>query len=410
MDINKLSRVQDSTDSVFSNLKDEMSLVNSGDMNFIDFLSSNEKQLLQLSHDQINSLAAIAEDKEIKSLLGKAAQTVKDDSTTVSSIGTLVPSVYGKVVDGNPFIEYIYRMPDTDDFSVDINDDYDKVYVRTKEGKAEFDYDQRMSELSAVSNTTSIQFPEVLDEEQFLDLIDTPAKVSDAQKVTLTGDKLYSMYELKNKPPKWVEDLELWDHIVETVTENGTKEVKIVVPLSIYKKKLAKKREAMKVDDSALSDVVKMFGAKQLSKDGKEIFKFEDKESFEAACSEFDQWYDLLGLKDVHTDPESMTIEAVKEVSDSFRTHDYSKYLQDVGYNVSPVKAKKVKEGYEIKDVKGKTIKVKDRGHALEVIADQLYDALVDMDPKPYAHASKEEINQWAERYAMYMVQSFVFV
>jgi hypothetical protein len=88
--------------------------------------------------------------------------------------------------------------------------------------------------------------------EEYLDKVLDSFNISDAEKVELKN-KSYSMYELQNKPPKWVTDLELWDHILEKLTNNGEKELTNIVPaLAIYKKKLAKKQKAeeYKVEDS----------------------------------------------------------------------------------------------------------------------------------------------------------------
>lgn len=80
--------------------------------------------------------------------------------------------------------------------------------------------------------------------DEFLNKVLDSFKISDAEKVELKN-KSYSMYELQNKPPKWVTDLELWDHILEKLTNNGEKELTNIVPaLAIYKKKLAKKQKA----------------------------------------------------------------------------------------------------------------------------------------------------------------------
>ena len=90
MDISNLSRIQDSSNSdvVLQNLKDEIGLVNNGDMNFLDFLSSNEKELVQLNSEQVNELAALAEDRDVRELLGKAAMSIKGNAgITISSIG-----------------------------------------------------------------------------------------------------------------------------------------------------------------------------------------------------------------------------------------------------------------------------------------------------------------------------------
>lgn len=88
-----------------------------------------------------------------------------------------------------------------------------------------------------------------------VDMLAEAFKISDAEKVELGKDKPYSMYELQNKPPKWVDDLILWDEIVKKATHDGEKEVKIVVPLSMYKRAKKSDESEGKKSEFSLEDL-----------------------------------------------------------------------------------------------------------------------------------------------------------
>lgn len=70
--------------------------------------------------------------------------------------------------------------------------------------------------------------------------------IEDADEVILSGNKKYTVDHLKENPPKWIKDKELWSHILDKVTKEGTVETKITTPLAIYKRKLAKKEAEKK--------------------------------------------------------------------------------------------------------------------------------------------------------------------
>lgn len=70
--------------------------------------------------------------------------------------------------------------------------------------------------------------------------------VEDAEEVILSGNKKYTVDYLKENPPKWIKDKEMWEKILNKVTKDGTVEIKITTPLAIYKRKLEKKQKAEK--------------------------------------------------------------------------------------------------------------------------------------------------------------------
>lgn len=70
--------------------------------------------------------------------------------------------------------------------------------------------------------------------------------VEDAEEVILSGNKKYTVDYLKENPPKWIKDKEMWEKILNKVTKDGTVETKITTPLAIYKRKLEKKQKAEK--------------------------------------------------------------------------------------------------------------------------------------------------------------------
>ncbi len=96
----------------------------------------------------------------------------------------------------------------------------------------------------------------VTDSHQYVvDSLASYFKIEDAEKVELGKDKPYSMYELQNKPPKWIDDLILWDEIVKKATHDGEKEVKIVVPLSMYKRAKNSDESKGKKNEFSLKDL-----------------------------------------------------------------------------------------------------------------------------------------------------------
>lgn len=70
--------------------------------------------------------------------------------------------------------------------------------------------------------------------------------IEDADEVVLSGNKKYTIDYLKENPPKWIKDKEMWGKILDKVTKEGTVETKITTPLAIYKRKLEKKQKAEK--------------------------------------------------------------------------------------------------------------------------------------------------------------------
>lgn len=222
--------------------------INSGDMDVFDLARLDEFK--SMSDEDVRKIANGVESEDQSKVIWKMLYNrsgVRDSLMTSANFGPYVP---GKVKDGDPFVAYLTEgnVKTKPGVIVEMDDDLSKIVVNRNGENYDYYYDVMTGLVTDENGNT-------YNTDEFLDMIESEwyavndSRIQDADKVRLTGEKTYSMYQLQENPPSWVEDLILWDKILEKVTENGTKEVRAVIPLAIYKRKLAKKQKEA-VEDS----------------------------------------------------------------------------------------------------------------------------------------------------------------